>query len=302
LNPGFKAEGHNEVAYGRAVLHLVFVVASSELLADLAKGQHTYGVIGGRGVHEGRSVQGFINAIPFREVMVPALQASGLWKLYQAGDSTVEAVRGVDLTITAGDMVAVMGPSGCGKTTLLNILSGIDEPTSGAVLVNGEALYGISDNARTDLRGRAFGFIFQDFNLLPVLSAVENVELPLLLLGSSANHARQEALEALGRVGLSDRADHRPSELSGGQQQRVAVARSIVHRPSIILCDEPTGNLDTGTSRNVMDLLRSMNETEGTTFLIVTHDEAIAAQCQRTIVMNDGLVVKEQLAEMNEEE
>lgn len=280
----------------------MFVVTPSELFSDLAKGKHTDGMRSGLRVHEVRLVQGFINAIPFRGFMVPALQASGLWKLYQAGDSTVEAVRGVELTIASGDMVAVMGPSGCGKTTLLNILSGIDEPTSGAVHVNGEALYGISDNARTDLRGRAFGFIFQDFNLLPVLSAVENVELPLLLLGSPANLARQEALEALGRVGLAERADHRPSELSGGQQQRVAVARAIVHRPSIILCDEPTGNLDTGTSRDVMDLLRTMNKTEGTTFLIVTHDEAIAAQCQRTIVMNDGLVVNQRSAEQNEEE
>jgi len=302
LNPRFKAEGHHEVSDGRAVVDRVFVVTPPELFSDLTKGEHTDTMLGGLRVHEGRLVQGFINAILFRGFMVPALQASGLWKLYQAGDSTVEAVRGVELTIASGDMVAVMGPSGCGKTTLLNILSGIDEPTSGGVHVNGEALYGISDNARTDLRGRAFGFIFQDFNLLPVLSAVENVELPLLLLGSPANLARQEALEALGRVGLAERADHRPSELSGGQQQRVAVARAIVHRPSIILCDEPTGNLDTGTSRDVMDLLRTMNKTEGTTFLIVTHDEAIAAQCQRTIVMNDGLVVNQRSAEQNEEE
>jgi putative ABC transport system ATP-binding protein len=222
--------------------------------------------------------------------MVAALQASNLWKLYQAGESTVEAVRGVDLTVDSGEMVAVMGPSGCGKTTLLNILSGIDEPSAGNVSVNGEALYGISDNARTDLRGRQFGFIFQDFNLLPVLSAVENVELPLLLVGTSAGEARQQALEALTRVGLGDRSAHRPAELSGGQQQRVAVARAIVHRPSIILCDEPTGNLDTGTSGEVMRLLRSMNDEEGTTFLIVTHDEAIAAQCQRTIRMRDGLI------------
>jgi putative ABC transport system ATP-binding protein len=243
-----------------------------------------------------------MNAIPFRGFMVPALQASGLWKLYQAGDSTVEAVRGVELTVASGEMVAVMGPSGCGKTTLLNVLSGIDEPTSGSVSVNGAPLYGISDNARTDLRGKAFGFIFQDFNLLPVLSAVENVELPLLLLGHPAGAARTEALEALTRVGLANRADHRPSELSGGQQQRVAVARAIVHRPSIILCDEPTGNLDTGTSGEVMHLLRAMNETEGTTFLIVTHDEAIAAQCQRTIVMSDGQVVEALGGRANEEE
>ena len=223
--------------------------------------------------------------------MAPALQASNLWKLYQAGESTVEAVRGVDLTVHAGEMVAIMGPSGCGKTTLLNILSGIDEPTAGMVNVNGQPLYGISDDQRTDLRGSQFGFIFQDFNLLPVLSAVENVELPLLLQGVAANEARTTAMEALARVGLGDRFEHRPAELSGGQQQRVAVARAIVHSPSIILCDEPTGNLDTATSGEVMTLLRAMNQDEGTTFLIVTHDETIAEACQRTITMQDGVVV-----------
>ena len=223
--------------------------------------------------------------------MAPALQASNLWKLYQAGESTVEAVRGVELTVHAGEMVAIMGPSGCGKTTLLNILSGIDEPTAGMVNVNGQPLYGISDDQRTDLRGSQFGFIFQDFNLLPVLSAVENVELPLLLQGVAANEARTTAMEALTRVGLGDRFEHRPAELSGGQQQRVAVARAIVHSPSIILCDEPTGNLDTATSGEVMTLLRAMNQDEGTTFLIVTHDETIAEACQRTITMQDGVVV-----------
>ena len=223
--------------------------------------------------------------------MAPALQASNLWKLYQAGESTVEAVRGVDLTVHAGEMVAIMGPSGCGKTTLLNILSGIDEPTAGMVNVNGQPLNGISDDQRTDLRGSQFGFIFQDFNLLPVLSAVENVELPLLLQGVAANEARTTAMEALTRVGLGDRFEHRPAELSGGQQQRVAVARAIVHSPSIILCDEPTGNLDTATSGEVMTLLRAMNQDEGTTFLIVTHDETIAEACQRTITMQDGVVV-----------
>ena len=207
--------------------------------------------------------------------MTPALQAQQLWKLYQAGESTVEAVRGVDVSIEPGEMVAVMGPSGCGKTTLLNILSGIDEPTSGMVLVNGQPLYGISDDARTDLRGEHFGFIFQDFNLLPVLSAVENVELPLLLNGRSPQAARDQAMEALERVGLADRSGHRPAELSGGQQQRVAVARAIVHRPSIILCDEPTGNLDNTTSEDVMSLLSQMNEEQGTTFLIVTHDHNV---------------------------
>jgi putative ABC transport system ATP-binding protein len=223
--------------------------------------------------------------------MPPALEASQLWKLYQAGESTVEAVRGVDVRIDSGEMIAVMGPSGCGKTTLLNILSGIDEPTSGMVLVNGQPLYGSSDDERTDLRGQHFGFIFQNFNLLPVLSAVENVELPLLLNGSSPTEARTSALLALEQVGLGDRSGHRPAELSGGQQQRVAVARAIVHRPSIILCDEPTGNLDNATSEEVMALLTTMNREQGTTFLVVTHDPAIAEQCQRTITMSDGNIV-----------
>ena len=224
-------------------------------------------------------------------IMPPALEASQLWKLYQAGESTVEAVRGVDVRIDSGEMIAVMGPSGCGKTTLLNILSGIDEPTSGTVSVNGQPLYGISDDQRTDLRSQHFGFIFQNFNLLPVLSAVENVELPLLLNGRSPGEARTEAQRALEQVGLGDRSGHRPAELSGGQQQRVAVARAIAHRPSIILCDEPTGNLDNTTSGEVMRLLNTMNEEQGTTFLIVTHDPAIAAQCQRTITMSDGNIV-----------
>ncbi len=246
--------------------------------------------------------QGFINTILHGGFMTPALQAQALWKLYQAGESTVEAVRGVDVRVESGEMVAVMGPSGCGKTTLLNILSGIDEPSSGMVLVNGQPLYGISDDARTDLRGEHFGFIFQDFNLLPVLSAVENVELPLLLNGRSPQQARQQAMEALDRVGLGDRGEHRPAELSGGQQQRVAVARAIVHRPSIILCDEPTGNLDNATSGDVMALLSEMNETQGTTFLIVTHDQRIASRCQRIITMSDGNVLSGSIQPPAEEE
>ena len=165
--------------------------------------------------------------------MTPALQATQLWKLYQAGESTVEAVRGVDVVVESGEMVAVMGPSGCGKTTLLNILSGIDEPTSGSVAVNGQQLYGISDDQRTDLRGKHFGFIFQDFNLLPVLSAVENVELPLLLNGYAPHDARKEAMEALKRVGLGDRGEHRPAELSGANSNASPLlAPSSIARPS----------------------------------------------------------------------
>lgn len=219
------------------------------------------------------------------------MQANGVWKLYASGTSTVEAVRGVHLTLQTGEMVAIMGPSGCGKTTLLNVLSGIDEPTAGSVTVNNQPLFGISDNERTSMRSKYLGFIFQDFNLLPVLSAVENVELPLLLLGHGANEARKRALEALKDVGLEERSQHRPAELSGGQQQRVAIARAIVHRPSVILCDEPTGNLDSKTSGEVLTLLKRLNSEQDTTFLIVTHDAKIASLCDRVIQMDDGLII-----------
>ncbi len=223
------------------------------------------------------------------------MRASGVWKLYASGTSTVEAVRGVNVSLGAGEMVAIMGPSGCGKTTLLNVLSGIDVPSAGDVNVNGLPLFGISDNERTTMRSKHLGFIFQDFNLLPVLSAVENVELPLLLLGTSANEARTRALEALNDVGLGDRSQHRPAELSGGQQQRVAIARAIVHRPAVVLCDEPTGNLDSRTSTEVLTLLKRINLEHQTAFLIVTHDSIIADLCDRILYMEDGLIVKDSL-------
>ena len=226
--------------------------------------------------------------------MRAVMQANELWKLYASGESTVQAVKGVNVSIGAGEMIAIMGPSGCGKTTLLNVLSGIDEPTSGEVDINGKSLFSVSDDERSRMRAEYLGFIFQDFNLLPVLSAVENVELPLLLLGKSANDARTTALDALGAVGLSDRRDHRPSELSGGQQQRVAIARAIVHNPAVVLCDEPTGNLDSKTSNNVMSLLKSINQKMGTTFLLVTHDSSIAKQCSRILNMDDGEIISDE--------
>lgn len=228
------------------------------------------------------------------------MQASELWKLYASGESTVQAVKGVNVSIGEGEMIAIMGPSGCGKTTLLNVLSGIDEPTSGTVTIDDKSLFTASDNERSKIRAEYLGFIFQDFNLLPVLSAVENVELPLLLLGNSAGEARSTALDALTAVGLGDRSEHRPSELSGGQQQRVAIARAIVHNPSVILCDEPTGNLDSATSASVMTLLKSINEKMGTTFLLVTHDSDVAAQCSRILHMEDGEIVGDMRG--NEEE
>tara|TARA_B100000945_G_scaffold283724_1_gene252945 strand:- start:112 stop:810 length:699 start_codon:yes stop_codon:yes gene_type:complete len=232
--------------------------------------------------------------------MRAVMQANELWKLYASGESTVQAVKGVNVTIGEGEMIAIMGPSGCGKTTLLNVLSGIDEPTAGEVTIDDKSLFAVSDNERSRMRAEYLGFIFQDFNLLPVLSAVENVELPLLLLGKPANEARNTALDALKAVGLGDRSGHRPSELSGGQQQRVAIARAIVHNPSVVLCDEPTGNLDSATSASVMELLKSINKKMGTTFLLVTHDSEVAKQCNRILHMDDGEIISDQRG--NEEE
>ena len=225
--------------------------------------------------------------------MSSALQAQGLWKLYESGESVIQAVQDVSLSIDHGSMVAIMGPSGCGKTTLLNVLSGIDEPNSGSVNINGENLYGSTDDERTRVRGKHMGFIFQEFNLLPVMTALENVELPLLIQGMPANQARQEATKALSAVGLGDRLEHRPAELSGGQQQRVAIARAVVHRPTIVLCDEPTGNLDADTSASIIKLLRTLCSVGNTTFLIVTHDESIAKQCDSIRYMADGQFLQE---------
>jgi len=228
------------------------------------------------------------------------MQANELWKLYASGESTVQAVKGVNVMIGEGEMIAIMGPSGCGKTTLLNVLSGIDEPTAGEVTIDDKSLFAVSDNERSRMRAEYLGFIFQDFNLLPVLSAVENVELPLLLLGKPANEARNTALDALKAVGLGERSGHRPSELSGGQQQRVAIARAIVHNPSVVLCDEPTGNLDSATSASVMELLKSINKKMGTTFLLVTHDSEVAKQCNRILHMDDGEIISDQRGDEEE--
>ncbi|DAC52091.1 MAG TPA: ABC transporter ATP-binding protein [Candidatus Poseidoniaceae archaeon] len=232
--------------------------------------------------------------------MRAVMQANELWKLYASGESTVQAVKGVNVTIGEGEMIAIMGPSGCGKTTLLNVLSGIDEPTAGEVTIDEKSLFAVSDNERSRMRAEYLGFIFQDFNLLPVLSAVENVELPLLLLGKPANEARNTALDALKAVGLGERSGHRPSELSGGQQQRVAIARAIVHNPSVVLCDEPTGNLDSATSASVMELLKSINKKMGTTFLLVTHDSEVAKQCNRILHMDDGEIISDQRGDEEE--
>ncbi len=218
------------------------------------------------------------------------VEARGLQKTYAAGGATVHALRGVDLSIPRGEMVAIMGPSGCGKTTLLNCLSGLDEFDSGEVFVGGESISRMSDRRRTRFRAEKMGFIFQTYNLIPVLSGVENVELPLLVAGVRPKEARRRALSALEMVGLADQADKRPNETSGGQQQRVTVARSLVNEPAIVWADEPTGALDSETSAGIMDLIVNLNQEKGQTFVLVTHDISVARRACRLIRMRDGKI------------
>jgi putative ABC transport system ATP-binding protein len=216
------------------------------------------------------------------------VQASRLRKVYR-GASEVEALRGVDMVVERGEMVAVVGPSGSGKTTLLNCLSGLDRFDGGKVLVDGADLATMSDRQRTAYRCRSMGFVFQAFNLLPVLTAAENVEIPLLLQGIGGRQARQRALEMLETLGLAHRARHRPDQLSGGEQQRVAVARALVHRPAVVWADEPTGNLDTEVTQVIVELLMRMNK-EGQTIVLVTHNPLVAERAARTVRMRDGRI------------
>jgi putative ABC transport system ATP-binding protein len=218
----------------------------------------------------------------------PMIQASRLRKVYH-GASEVEALRGVDLEVGRGEMVAIVGPSGSGKTTLLNCLSGLDRFDAGTVVVEGADLARMSDRERTAYRARHMGFVFQAFNLLPVLSAVENVETPLLLQGVSGREARRRSLDMLEALGLAQRAMHRPNELSGGEQQRVAVARALIHRPAVVWADEPTGNLDTEVSLVIVELLRRLNA-DGQTIVLVTHNPQVAEQARRIVRMRDGRV------------
>jgi len=219
------------------------------------------------------------------------IEAQEVVRIYGDG-AEVRALDGVDLHVARGELVAVMGPSGSGKSTLLNVLGALDRPTSGRVLINGVDLAEIEDEDA--FRAHTVGFVFQLHNLLPTLTALENVEIPMLgKLAGEARRARGE--ELLGLVGLADRAGHLPSELSGGQRQRVAVARALANDPPLILADEPTGNLDTGAGRELMTLLRRLNQTKGTTFVVVTHDHAVARQTNRVIVMQDGKIVREDI-------
>jgi putative ABC transport system ATP-binding protein len=223
----------------------------------------------------------------------PILVASGVRKVYRTGAETVEALRDIDLIVTAGEFLAVMGPSGSGKTTLLNCLSGLDDIDHGRIEIDGEELTAMSDARRTAHRAKAMGFIFQAFNLIPVFTATENVELPLLLAGSAPRKARAAAQRTLTRVGLGHRLNHRPPELSGGEQQRVTIARALAGRPKIVWADEPTGNLDTETATQVMALLRELHA-DGLTVILVTHDKEIGATAERRIEVRDGRIVADE--------
>jgi putative ABC transport system ATP-binding protein len=225
----------------------------------------------------------------------PILSARGVTKTYRTGSREVAALRGVDLDVHAGELVMVMGPSGNGKTTLLNCLSGLDDIDEGSVSVDGKDLFGMSDAERTRHRAQRMGFIFQAFNLIPVLSAAENVELPLLVTGVAPKVARERSHEMLDRVGLANRGHHRPGELSGGEQQRVTVARALVARPALIWADEPTGALDSKTAGEIVELLHEVHAA-GQTLVVVTHDESLGRSGQRLVEVRDGLVVGDQTA------
>jgi putative ABC transport system ATP-binding protein len=224
----------------------------------------------------------------------PVFRARGLVKRYAMGESIVEALRGVDLEVGAGEVLAVAGPSGSGKSTLLHLLGTLDEPDAGSLEVAGVAVAAMDERARTLFRRTRLGFVFQTFNLLPVLSAEENVELPLWLAGVGARERRARARAALAEVGLGGRVGHRPDQLSGGERQRVAIARALVHRPLAVLADEPTGNLDSETAIAVMDLLTALNRSGGTAFVVCTHDPALIARAPRRVLLRDGRVVADE--------
>ena len=223
------------------------------------------------------------------------IEVENLVKTYDTGVVSVKALRNVSVSVERGEMVSVMGPSGCGKTTLLNCLSGIDDVTDGIIWIEGTDINSLSDDDKTIYRAQRMGFIFQFYNLLPVLSAQENVELPLLVSGESPKDARERAMDALDRVNLLDWSSHKPSELSGGQRQRVTIARALVNNPAIVWADEPTGDLDSKTASDIMDLMQELNREQQQTFVIVTHDRSVALRCNRTIHMNDGEIEREEI-------
>lgn len=221
------------------------------------------------------------------------IACSDLWKIYRLGDVEVQALRGVSLEIARGEYVAIMGASGSGKSTLMNILGCLDTPTKGTYLLDGQEVGRLGTDALAEIRNRQIGFVFQSFNLIPRTSAIENVQLPLFYRGLPLRAQREMAAEALARVGLPDRTHHYPSQLSGGQQQRVAIARALVSSPSILLADEPTGNLDTESSRDIMGMLDSLNRRDGITIILVTHEIDIAAYAAREVHVKDGQIISD---------
>lgn len=224
---------------------------------------------------------------------VPAVvELENLEKSYRLGKVTVQAVRGVSLKLQRGEFMVIMGPSGSGKTTLLNIIGTLDKPSSGRALVDGEDITSMSDGQLTKLRRHKIGFVFQFHNLIPVLTALENVELPLITAGVKRKESRERALELLRRVGLQDRTDHLPDELSGGEQQRVAIARALANHPRIVLADEPTGDLDTQTGFEVVQLLHNMAKQDGSSVVVVTHDSVVAERADRLVEMRDGRITE----------
>ncbi|HXB57786.1 MAG TPA: ABC transporter ATP-binding protein [Vicinamibacteria bacterium] len=223
------------------------------------------------------------------------IQMKGIRKVYSMGRVEVEALRGIDLDIGGNEYVAVVGPSGSGKSTLMNILGCLDTPSSGEYVLSGEAVAGLDRNRLAEIRNRHVGFVFQNFNLLPYASALENVELPLLFAGVSAKERRERAEEMLRRVELQDRMDHKPTELSGGQMQRVAIARALVNRPAMVLADEPTGNLDSGSGQGIVGLFSELHA-GGQTILMITHDQAVARVASRIIQIRDGQIVEDRPA------
>jgi len=222
------------------------------------------------------------------------IDARDVYKTYDTGKVKVIALKGVSLQIARGEVVAIMGPSGCGKTTLLNCLSGLDTIDKGVIRINGHDLAHLSDRELTSFRAHEMGFVFQTYNLLPVLTGVENVELPLLVGGISSREARKRAMAAIEQVGLVDWARHRPAEMSGGQRQRFAIARALATTPSIVWADEPTGALDSNTSQEIIDLMLTLNQENHLTFVWVTHAIEVAKQAQRLITMRDGLIIEDQ--------
>jgi putative ABC transport system ATP-binding protein len=218
-----------------------------------------------------------------------------IWKYYRLGETSIAALRGVNLDIGDGEFVAIWGPSGCGKSTLCNMIGLIDVPTSGSIEFAGRVADSLADDEKSELRNRTIGFVFQQFNLVPVLSALENVMLPLQIQGDASKIAREKAVASLKEMDLADYLDHRPQKLSGGQQQRVAIARALVTKPRLVIADEPTANLDSGNARKIIDLMREMGQRKGTTFVFSTHDQRLIDRVQRLVHLQDGVVLEDRM-------